>query len=232
MTFVMSDIHGEYEKFLEMLKRINLSSDDTLYILGDVLDRGPHPIKTILKMMSMVNIEFIIGNHEIMAIECMDFLLKEINIQTINDLNEEKMEKLLNWSYNGSITTLDEFGELDKDTRQDVLEYLKDSYVYKQLNVNGRKFLLVHGGLENFSPERDINSYALEELVWSRTDYQKQYFDDIFLVTGHTPTFTIKNHDNPGHIYTKNNHIAIDCGASIGGTLGCICLDTFDEFYV
>lgn len=33
-------------------------------------------------------------------------------------------------------------------------------------------------------------------------------------------------------IFKKNNHIAIDCGASFGGKLGCICLDTLEEYYV
>ena len=33
-------------------------------------------------------------------------------------------------------------------------------------------------------------------------------------------------------IYKKNNHIAIDCGAVYGNRLGCICLDTMEEFYV
>ena len=38
-TYVMSDIHGEYEKYCRMLEKIALSEEDTLYILGDVVDR-------------------------------------------------------------------------------------------------------------------------------------------------------------------------------------------------
>ena len=44
-TFVLSDIHGEYNKFINMLDKIHFSDKDTLYVLGDVLDRGPEPIK-------------------------------------------------------------------------------------------------------------------------------------------------------------------------------------------
>ena len=29
-----------------------------------------------------------------------------------------------------------------------------------------------------------------------------------------------------------NNHIAIDCGCAYGGKLGCVCLETFESFYV
>lgn len=31
---------------------------------------------------------------------------------------------------------------------------------------------------------------------------------------------------------SQNRHIALDCGAVFGNTLGCICLDTGEEFYV
>lgn len=36
MTYVMSDIHGDSERFKRIMKQINLQPDDTLYILGDV----------------------------------------------------------------------------------------------------------------------------------------------------------------------------------------------------
>ena len=56
-------------------------------------------------------------------------------------------------------------------------------------------------------------------------------FWDKYVVTGHTPTGLIDEAYN-GKIYIKNKHIALDCGAVFGNALGCICLDTFEEFYV
>ena len=41
MIYCMSDIHGELDRFKAMLDLINFSSDDTLYIIGDVIDRHP-----------------------------------------------------------------------------------------------------------------------------------------------------------------------------------------------
>lgn len=55
-TYVIADIHGEYDKFIELLDKIKLKETDILYILGDILDRGPHPIKTLLKLMKMPNV--------------------------------------------------------------------------------------------------------------------------------------------------------------------------------
>ena len=45
MIYVMSDLHGCYDKYISMINKIGLCSEDTLYVLGDVVDRGPNGIK-------------------------------------------------------------------------------------------------------------------------------------------------------------------------------------------
>jgi len=35
MNYVMADIHGHFDKYKEMLKKIQFTDDDTLYVLGD-----------------------------------------------------------------------------------------------------------------------------------------------------------------------------------------------------
>ena len=39
-TYVISDIHGEYERFMELLEEIELKDTDTLYILGGCFRPG------------------------------------------------------------------------------------------------------------------------------------------------------------------------------------------------
>ena len=51
MTYTISDIHGEYDQFMTILEKIHFSDSDTLYVLGDVVDRGEHPIKVLQYMM-------------------------------------------------------------------------------------------------------------------------------------------------------------------------------------
>ena len=46
MTYCISDIHGEYGRYLEMLEKINFSDEDKLYVLGDVIDRNPCTIQS------------------------------------------------------------------------------------------------------------------------------------------------------------------------------------------
>ena len=54
---------------------------------------------------------------------------------------------------------------------------------------------------------------------------------DRIIVTGHTVTSFI-DEASRGRIWRGNGNIAIDCGAVYNGVLGCLCLDTLEEFYV
>jgi serine/threonine protein phosphatase 1 len=232
-TYVISDIHGEYQKFIALLDKIQLKDTDTLYVLGDVLDRGTHPIKTLLKLMEMPNAVCLVGNHEVMALECLEFMQKEITDETIEELDIKTWENILTWQNNGGKTTIDEFRRLDADMRMKVLDFINDLLVYEELTVAGKDFILVHAGLGDFSPEKDMEDYSLHELIWKGADYGMTYFPDKYVVTGHTPTQTIEQNPNPGFIYRKNNHIAIDCGANFpDGRLAAICLDTGEEYYI
>ena len=64
MIYVASDIHGHYDRLVELFEKIKFSDDDTLYILGDIIDRGPNIVKTVDLVMSKSNIKMILGNHE------------------------------------------------------------------------------------------------------------------------------------------------------------------------
>ncbi len=230
--YVIADIHGEYNRFMELLDKIRLKETDILYVLGDVLDRGPHPIRTLLKLMEMPNAVCIVGNHEFMALECLEFLRKEIMDISIAELDEKMLNNLATWQYNGSKVTIDEFRGLDKDIQQDIIDYIKDFLLYEEVTAGEKNYLLVHAGIDNFTPEKNIEEYSLHDLIWKRADYEKKYWDDVYVVTGHTPTQEIAGNPKPGFIYRKNNHIAIDCGACFrGGRLAAICLDTGEEFY-
>lgn len=67
--YVMSDIHGEANRFHALLEKIRVSADDTLYILGDVIDRGVDGINLLLEIMEMPNAVMLLGNHEYMMLQ-------------------------------------------------------------------------------------------------------------------------------------------------------------------
>ena len=232
MIYVMSDLHGCYDKYMQMLEKIQFNNDDTLYILGDIVDRGEDGIKILLDMMKRPNVIPMLGNHEYMAYSVLKKFNVEITASNYNThLDTEAIEMYENWMFNGGITTSQEFAKLDKSTRDNIIEYLGEFELYEELEVNGNTFILVHGGLAGFEESKSLSEYDIHDIIWGRCDYAKKYYKDKYLVTGHTPTYNI-DEDYKGKIYMQNNHIAIDCGAVYKGTLGCICLDTLEEFYI
>lgn len=234
MIYVLSDVHGRFDKYRAMLRTINLRPEDTLYVLGDVVDRGPEPMKILLDMMARANVVPILGNHEFMAAYCLKFLMKEIADETLPELDGTRWAALQEWlaGANGGQDTLDDFRRLSPEDRLDVLDYLDEFSLYEELSVAGEDYLLVHAGLGNFSPNRPLEDYRPDELILGRPDYGRIYYPDRQLVTGHTPTRNIPGNPGADRIFRANGHIAIDCGCAFGGPLGAICLDTGDEFYV
>ena len=68
MTYVLSDIHGNLRRFESIMSQINLQPDDTLYILGDVVDRYHAGIKILRQILKTPNMKMLIGNHEYMML--------------------------------------------------------------------------------------------------------------------------------------------------------------------
>ena len=126
---------------------------------------------------------------------------------------------------------MDAFHKLSCEEKQDIVDYLDEFSLYEEGSVNEKQFVIVHAGLTNFSPDRPLETYEMYELIFKAPDYDRIYFPDKYLVTGHLPTKVVEGNPRPNKIFRKNNHIAIDCAAGYDGCVGCICLDTFEEFY-
>lgn len=228
MIYVMSDIHGEVELFEKMLEKINLKVDDTLYILGDLIDRGEKSIETLKLAMEHPNIEFIIGNHEDMM----------LSLYT----GEEKIFN--NWlrDCNGGQITLEQYNRLQVEEKEKIKDFLTQAVLYKFIEVNNRKFLLVHGGIRAFSEyelEKAIDQQSRRDMIWIRDEFtQAPCRKDITVIFGHTFTHSLCNEHKIWYSYIEddekqyNDKIGIDCGSYESKKLGCLRLDDMMEFYV
>ncbi|MBE6597858.1 MAG: serine/threonine protein phosphatase [Ruminococcaceae bacterium] len=232
MTYVMSDIHGQYEKFLKMLKIIRFKDTDDLYILGDVVDRGPQSVELLRDISMRHNVFPILGNHDMTALMLLRKLCTEVTEDNCeNTLNAELLKSLAMWQADGGQATLDGFKRLPPDERSDLLDYLEDFSPYEIVTVGDKRFILVHGGIPYAKRSLPLSKQDIGEMVTERPDYSKRYYKNAYLVTGHTPTASI-DEKYKGKIYQGNGHIAIDCGAGFGMNLGCFRLEDSWEYYV
>lgn len=237
MIYVMSDIHGHRRRFDSVMKQINLQPEDTLYILGDVIDRNPDGIRILQQLRAMPNVVMLLGNHEYMMLDAL------YNIPDEEDGYADYLrEKRLNlWYRNGGDVTHRYLKHIRKSVRQEILEYLDKLPVNIEIMVNGQKYLLTHAApedeyLNSSMKHRDGREFA----VWHRYRSHDRGPDDYTVIFGHTPT-TEHQLAKPATIWNGRNLIDIDCGAAyeeidvwgivIKTRLACLRLDDMKEFY-
>ena len=237
MIYVMTDIHGCYQAFLQMLDLIQLTDEDDLYILGDFVDRGPEPIPLLLDCMERVNVYPLLGNHEAFMMACLSGLPNEATFENITDYYTiEGLEIFAAWLENGGAITAEQYLALSPKRRQDLMEYLKDFSVYEDITLqNGKRYLMTHSGIEHFSPEKAMSDYTIDELINARPQQSDRFFDDRMLLFGHTPTFTYPQMHGKTDVLFTDTYINLDCGAvfsEVGGKLACLRLDDERVFYI
>lgn len=218
MRYVMSDLHGRYDKFLEMLNLIEFKDTDELYILGDIFDRGNQPIEILEHIWSSKNIFLIKGNHEEMFEKC-----------------HEDETNLMLWMHNGGVSTYRALESRGKEFIEKTYNYIKNLPLFLKVD----NYILAHAGLyipensDDLSVDELLSLQTEEYLLWDRELISSnKKIKDFTIVLGHTPTLTI---NNSASIIHRDGQILIDCGAvfdKYNGRLACFCLDNKKEFYV
>lgn len=116
MTYVISDIHGNAIPFNSIMEQIDLQPEDTLYVLGDVIDRYPDGIRILRLLMSMPNVKMLLGNHEEMMLNVLD---GEFDDPLVYD-----RERIL-WYQNGGVVTHGYIKHIRKSVRREIFDYLR-----------------------------------------------------------------------------------------------------------
>lgn len=234
MIYATSDLHGySLEKFLQLLGSVGFGEDDFLYLLGDLVDRGPDGAQ-LLKWASMQgNVQILLGNHEAMLLSCR-FLFDEVSDESLSQLSVEKLELVNTWLSNGAAPTLVGLRKIlkaDPDVFYGIIELLQEAPLFEVLDVNSRRFVLVHGGLDNFRPDKALEDYSPDEILWARPDLNTEYFSDgTIVVFGHTPTHKLHPNYNGKPIITKS-WICIDADTAAGNKPILFRLDDLQVFY-
>ena len=237
MTYVMSDIHGNMRRFNSVMRQINLQPDDTLYILGDVIDRHPDGIRILRKIMDAPNIKMILGNHEYMMLRAIGRPYDAY--EQTDDLFVAEQREL--WYRNGGYVTHSHWKRLKKDLRERIIQYLQGLPLNYDFGVNDLHYKLVHGApTEEYKYFQKFHPTPTHFSVWKRWRFFEELHGDYILVFGHTPTIEY-TFSGVMEIWFGNRRIGIDCGSGLPekaihpyyefGRLSCLRLDDMKEFY-
>lgn len=228
MTYVVSDLHGCFDKFKRLLSKINFNDNDVMYVVGDIVDYGEEPIELLCDLSMRYNVIPIVGDADLRAFE----LLRELDKMLGGaSPDPEMLGKMAEWIQDGGAKTMEGFKALDEDMREGVLEYLEDMSLYEELEIKGKKYLLVHAGIADYDADTDLDDYMPEDFVCESVDPEYPLIDGTTLIVGHKPTYEIEGAEK-GKIYHGDGSIFLDCGAAYDEPLGCICLETGKEYYI
>ncbi|MDF1865781.1 MAG: metallophosphoesterase family protein [Saprospiraceae bacterium] len=170
--FAISDIHGCNQTFNALLKKIEFSKSDQLFLLGDYIDRGPDSkgvLDTIFRLQdSGHSVSCLKGNHE-------EGLMK----------SRVDKDQLKTWyNYWGGERTLRSFGTNDLNgIDRRYWRFFEELSPYVEVD----DYLLVHAGL-NFERKNPLED--LHAMRWIRSWYQNVdygWLKNRVIVHGHTP---------------------------------------------
>jgi serine/threonine protein phosphatase 1 len=233
MIYVTSDLHGyPVDKFKALLESVNFSEKDYLFVLGDVIDRGEQGPELLRWMVQRPNVELILGNHEAMLLSCA-FMFASVTDEDFGGLDNQKINLLSAWFANGGTPTLEGLRTLaaeEPEIFKGILEYIREAPLYDTVEVNGRKFILVHAGLGNFSPDKPLEDYTPAELFWTRPTLDTRYYDDATVIFGHTPTQFLVGVEKGGKVVQTDTWVCVDVGVAAGNNPVLLRLDDMKVF--
>ena len=248
MHYVTADLHGNGLLWRKIKEKLNV--EDTLYFLGDAIDRGPDGFYIMLDMLNDPRVTYIKGNHEQFAI---DFLRATKDVESLNDVSYNTMSL---WSGNGGTQTINDiWSDLTKEEAWQLYVCLKNLPEKLEVTVNGTTFLLSHAGYTPRYLTRDLVDDP-QMLLWNREHFSDtwdngQDGENVISIGGHTPTCYLSNFDDSfiyfdQHklitdkdlediqiiTYANGHKIDLDLCSAFSNRAALYCLETKEVFYI
>jgi len=206
--FVISDVHGCSKTFKALLKQIELKKEDQLFLLGDMVNRGPNSHKVLNRILKLkekgFQLFYIRGNHEQLVLNT----LKKTPGQRKRSLNAGKSQNLL---VNGEL-------------KESYIKLIEESLHY----IDTKDYYLVHAGFNFKLDDPFKHSYSMLNIRYFKP--KKKLIGKRKIVIGHQPKslfqITKRIKKNKRKIYIDNGCVNNDIEGL--GNLICLNLDTLE----
>ncbi|MBQ9058807.1 MAG: serine/threonine protein phosphatase [Atopobiaceae bacterium] len=209
--YVFSDVHGQLNALETMLDHLSPSSEDVLYMLGDMVDRGPDPVGVMKLCRDYPNMHVLMGNHEKMMLDCLRI--------------DHSLYACYDWEHNGCDTTRVGLDALERSEYNELLDWVEQLPLYKLCTVGDQSYVLVHAGIMppvaytlkklfgtdeidgTFWTEEHLTTLLenqdREDLLWIREDFwgkptglvDKNGVGPV-VIAGHSPTVLVERYVN------------------------------------
>lgn len=206
-TYVVSDVHGHLAALDAALSAAGPAAEDDVYMLGDMVDRGPDPVGVMQLCRGMSNMTVLLGNHE------------QLMLDAIRDEKDDYAWMM--WAINGGATTAEGLQKLGADEFLTLADWVTALPLHEIVHVGDRVFALVHAGIrpvtgevlldvfdgdeavptvwDDYSLERILEHQTKEDLLWIRGDFWgvptglvDREGKGPVVIAGHTPTVVVE----------------------------------------
>ncbi|MEH6579608.1 MAG: symmetrical bis(5'-nucleosyl)-tetraphosphatase [Amphritea sp.] len=157
-TYAIGDIQGCYTEFKALLEKVNFSSDDQLWVAGDMVNRGPESLATLRHLMAMGDqAKVVLGNH--------DLHLLAIHFNTTHPRRSDTIHDIL-----------------EAPDRHELMEWLR----HQPLIVTDQRlgFAMVHAGIPPKWSIKKARRRAREVEQVLQSTLAREYFRHMY---GNTP---------------------------------------------
>jgi len=99
-TYAIGDVQGCFNELVQLLDKINFDeSNDRLWFVGDIVNRGPDSLKVLDFIMNLgKSAVTVLGNHDLHLVAIAEGLAKQKKIDTLDTiLSSPDKQKLLAW---------------------------------------------------------------------------------------------------------------------------------------
>jgi serine/threonine protein phosphatase 1 len=169
-TLAIGDIHGCDVALEKLLQALSLAPEDTVIILGDVIDRGPGSKRVVERLLQLAHecrLVFILGNHE------------EMLLDALTEVNDDSV--VTGWLRYGGAETLYSYGGDPSKIPAEHLDLFRSAINYLETDRD----IFVHANLE---PGVPIDQQQPEWLRWTHlTGNESPHPSGKRIVCGHTP---------------------------------------------
>ncbi|MBE9180568.1 metallophosphoesterase [Oculatella sp. LEGE 06141] len=177
---------------MRLLEAIAPGSNDKIYFLGDLIDRGPKSAQVVSFVQESGHTS-ILGNHEQLLLEAFPN-------------NKVHPPSLQAWLNSGGQATVLSYGKPEMLIEH--LDWIRSLPTHLDLG----DIWLAHAGVH---PGLPISAQTAHEYCWIRNEFHsitQPYFPDKLIITGHTITFTLPDVP-PGLLALGKGWLDIDTGA-------------------
>lgn len=192
--FVVTDIHGCAKTFRALLKKVAFTQGDELFVLGDIVNKGPasrEAIDLVLELQKDHRVVVLKGNHEQVVLDQID---------------RKKFSK--RFKQIGGIETLKSFGVKQvNDLPGKYLQFLKQC----RLCLEEDKYILVHAGLD-FKQKDPLKAHPSQYKIrnWYK-DIDYKWLGNRIILHGHTPVTKHRVQFQASNIHV-NQYLDLDAG--------------------